>query len=316
MGFITISTLLTLGRGTWDALRLCEEEAKLDAKLEKYRNPESFFEDLRDPYLRLEAKNKLMLAEYRVEREKLLSARSSGDVELLWRRVKRRMDANLKNTAEELKARPANMYQIAVLSSGLAKVVGETENELTKLSHRIDEASRRISESERDLRFYLSRCESRLAAGQEKVHKLVDSLETLKRDFTARLDSELEGVEQKMESRFDGMRKFVALEIEKVKADLWRLQGGLSGAEKSIVELQESLSLHIQSTQELIAGMKESFDRELSALRADLVQDLREQSLLLQQLGEKLGELKRWFWSAVGAAIGWLGLLTALAIMS
>ncbi|OIQ55615.1 hypothetical protein [Neomoorella thermoacetica] len=315
MGFIPVSTLFTVARSTWNALKLAGDEAKLNVELEKYRNPEFFFENLRDPYLRLEAKNKLLLAEYQVEREKLLSAGSSGDVELLWRRVKRRMDSNLRSTAEELKARPANLYQIAILSSGLAKVVGETENELAKLSHKIEEASKRIAESEREMRFNLSRCESRLAAGQEEVHKLADALETLKQGFTARLDSELEGMEQKMESRYDGLRKVVDLEVEGVRADLRRLQGELAGTGEAIAELRETVSLQVQSTQELIANLKDSFDCELSALRADLGQGLREQALLLQQLGEKVAELKRWFWIAVSAVVAWLGLLTVAAVL-
>lgn len=279
MGFIPFSILFTVARSTWNALKLAGDEAKLDVELEKYRDPEFFFENLRDPYLRWEAKSKLLLAEYQVKREKLLSAGSSGDVELLWRRVKRRMDANLKSTAEELKARPANLYQIAVLSSGLAKVVGETENELDRLSHRTDEASRRVAECEREL-------------GQ--------------------LDAELKSMEAIIESWRDGLCKVVDLKVEGVRANLRRLQGELAGAREAIAELRETVSLQIQTTQELVANLKNSFDCKFSALKAELGQDLQEQAMLLQQLGEKVAELKRWFWIAVG----WLVLLTITAVLS
>jgi predicted nucleic acid-binding Zn-ribbon protein len=315
MAFVPISTLFIVARSTWNALKLANDEAALDDELEKYRDPEFFFENLSDPYLKLEAKNKLLLAEYQVEREKLLRAGSPEEVGLLWRRLTKRMDTNLRSTAEELKMQPANLYQIAVLSTGLAKVVGETENELAKLSHRIDETSKRITESERELRFYLSSYESRLATWQEEVHKLTDALGTLKRDFTARLDSELEGAERKMESRCDNLRKVVDLEIERVRADLRRLQGELAGAGEAIVELQKTVSLQVQSTQELIANLKDSFACELSVLRADLEQGLREQTLLLQHLGDKIAGFKTWFWIAVGAAVAWLSLLTVAAVL-
>lgn len=279
MAFVPISTLFIVARSTWNALKLANDEAALDDELEKYRDPEFFFENLSDPYLKLEAKNKLLLAEYQVEREKLLRAGSPEEVGLLWRRLTKRMDTNLRSTAEELKMQPANLYQIAVLSTGLAKVVGETENELDRLSHRTDEASRRVAECEREL-------------GQ--------------------LDAELKSMEAIIESWRDGLCKVVDLKVEGVRANLRRLQGELAGAREAIAELRETVSLQIQTTQELVANLKNSFDCKFSALKAELGQDLQEQAMLLQQLGEKVAELKRWFWIAVG----WLVLLTITAVLS
>lgn len=267
-----ISPIIELIRQTWHALKLFYEESRLDAQLNQYKDPDFFFAGLQDPYLELETRNRLVLAEYQVEREQLLRLKRWESVESLWRRTKELMDANLRRTEDELKARPANLYQIAVLSSGLAKVAGETENELAKLSHRIDEAIKMVEQTERGLRLQLGKCETELAAAQKKVQELANAVEALEKDFTAKLDSAVQGVEQRMASRYE--------------------------------RLQQS-----------VADLKSSFEAELATLKTDLVQNLQDQSLLLQQMGQRMAEMRRWFLIAVVAVAVWLMLLTVATIL-
>lgn len=307
MAIPTLTLLLTGARQGWKIGRLFYDEWKLDAQLEQYKDPEFLFAGLEDPYLELEARNRLVLAEYQVEREELIRTRNWEGLERLWRRVRGLMDANLQRTEAELKARPANLYHIAVLSSGLVKVAGEAENELARISHRIDEAGAAIQAAERDMRLRFETCRSGLGTAQKKIHELANTLQAVE-ERLKETETQMHVQIGKCESGLEAVQKKtweLSSALEALGKDFTaKLESAIDGVERRTVSRYEEI-------RQSVAEVKNAVEAELAALKKDLVQTLEDQRSLLQQMGQRIAETRRWFSIAVVALAAWLIVVTA-----
>jgi len=271
MEFFTTSALILIAREGWKLGKLYYDEWKLDEQLKQYRDPEFLFAQFEDPYLELEARNRLVLAEYQVAREEASRQHKWDRVQSLWGRAKNLMDANLRRTEEALKARPATLYQVAVLNTALAKVAGEAENELAKLGQRINDTAMQLEQTEKEFRRQISRHETGLAAVQKRAQEIVSTIERLEKDLTTRLTTAVEDVESRVSGRCERL--------------------------ESVVE-----------------ELKNSVGAELAILKSDIEKNLEAQGAFLQEMAQKVLEIKRRFLVAASAVAVWLILLTVLAI--